>query len=521
MEKNESKEMRVGAKIRWFRDMMKIKRWTGIFCLLVILFPSICFGATYYIDYASGLDSNNGTSNGSPWKHHPYMVGWSGSYSHSAGDIFIFKGGETWPYDCFPLTLRAGGSAGSPDQYTVDHTWYSGASWSRPIFNGGQRVGGGTATQGANGRLITDGGTNISNLVFDNLEMQDVGNPSDGSGSAFYLSGSSVEVKNCKINPYCLEGISYGGYSWNTSRVYFHDNIVQNTGRWTVYGAAGYVVDDVKIYNNVWQFPQTTFGGFHLDGVMLGDPIGNSTNATVTNVRFYNNHFWGSVVSAGVTALYYENSWVANALIYNNLFELENTSTPGGGAMSAFIRTGPHHVGYLRIYNNTFSADSFPGYDRIADNAIMIGTNSSSATIEIKNNIISGPGVDINTGTGYSSLVIDYNLHNPSAANGYGYLAIIGTTSYSNLTNFRNAGYETHGIVGDPKFYAIADGTAGSGDWHLQPNSPAIDAGTSLISYFTTDLDGVPRPQGSAWDMGAYEWSINAPQAPQNLRIVQ
>jgi hypothetical protein len=33
----------------------------------------------------------------------------------------------------------------------------------------------------------------------------------------------------------------------------------------------------------------------------------------------------------------------------------------------------------------------------------------------------------------------------------------------------------------------------------------AKDAGVSLSSYFTTDKDGVTRPQGSAWNIGAYE----------------
>jgi parallel beta-helix repeat protein len=42
------------------------------------------------------------------------------------------------------------------------------------------------------------------------------------------------------------------------------------------------------------------------------------------------------------------------------------------------------------------------------------------------------------------------------------------------------------------------------GDFHLQPNSPAIDAGQSLASV-SDDFDSNSRPQGARYDIGAYE----------------
>jgi hypothetical protein len=45
----------------------------------------------------------------------------------------------------------------------------------------------------------------------------------------------------------------------------------------------------------------------------------------------------------------------------------------------------------------------------------------------------------------------------------------------------------------------------GTGDYHLQSSSPAINTGTSTDSP-ATDLDGYPRPYNGAWDIGAYEW---------------
>jgi hypothetical protein len=52
----------------------------------------------------------------------------------------------------------------------------------------------------------------------------------------------------------------------------------------------------------------------------------------------------------------------------------------------------------------------------------------------------------------------------------------------------------------DPKF---VNPTAGN--FHLQSNSPAINAGVTITNV-TDDFDGISRPQGGAYDIGAYEY---------------
>jgi hypothetical protein len=53
----------------------------------------------------------------------------------------------------------------------------------------------------------------------------------------------------------------------------------------------------------------------------------------------------------------------------------------------------------------------------------------------------------------------------------------------------------TNGILEDPLL---------TPDYRLYEGSPAVDAGVT-IPWLTTDLEGIPRPQGDSYDLGAFE----------------
>lgn len=96
-----------------------------------------------------------------------------------------------------------------------------------------------------------------------------------------------------------------------------------------------------------------------------------------------------------------------------------------------------------------------------------------------------------------------------------------GGTCYTSLASFRGAqpAKEPHGISLNPSF---ANTAAASPDLHVQAGSPMVDAGVSLSSVFTIDIDRQARPQGAAWDIGGDEYggAEAIPSAPTLLEAV-
>jgi hypothetical protein len=75
-------------------------------------------------------------------------------------------------------------------------------------------------------------------------------------------------------------------------------------------------------------------------------------------------------------------------------------------------------------------------------------------------------------------------------------------TNNDNILDEGTATMMDHNLVGgvNPLFVNVA-----ANDFHLQAGSPAINAGT-MVALVPVDLDGIPRPQGNGYDIGALEY---------------
>jgi hypothetical protein len=78
-----------------------------------------------YIDYASGNDSNAGTSKSAPWKHHPWDAAATGVAASTRGaHTYVFKRGTIYRGSLKPGNDQ--GQANNPIRLTSDPSWGSG-----------------------------------------------------------------------------------------------------------------------------------------------------------------------------------------------------------------------------------------------------------------------------------------------------------------------------------------------------------------------------------------------------------
>ncbi len=226
----------------------------------------------------------------------------------------------------------------------------------------------------------------------------------------------------------------------------------------------------------------------HADGFQTFSDVGNHKPAA-KNVVIEGNHVFMGNTSTGVL----EEAWSGSATICG--FMIEGKS--GDLADNLIIRNniiaswaglrigGQGYASSLKIYNNVFrsslkfSTSYWPS---------GIGLNppvSSVSSFEIYNNMtidFSDAHIRISNATGGK---YDHNLMWNSDG------------STPRLDGYTLQSHDKRGV--DPKF------VSNFGNLHLQSNSPAIDAGMT-IAQVTNDYDGNVRPQGSAYDIGAFEY---------------
>jgi len=210
--------------------------------------------------------------------------------------------------------------------------------------------------------------------------------------------------------------------------------------------------------------------------------------------------------------------------VYNNLiYHVGLGPDPSDGEASyACIRfaeyvnnSPPNPSGTAEVYNNT-----------VADCGSHVGTFNLSGSFALATGLV---GVNIRNNLSYqlsgeyftnSGSIISSGLSYASSSNNlwFGGSQSAPTWSASNV----NA---------DPLFV-----NASTNNFHLQSGSPAVDAGITVSSSNSykgyqvwngrpMDRDGVPRPQGSGYDIGAYEFfaggsTVQKPNPPTNLTVI-
>ncbi|WP_372523898.1 choice-of-anchor Q domain-containing protein, partial [Sulfuricaulis sp.] len=166
--------------------------------------------------------------------------------------------------------------------------------------------------------------------------------------------------------------------------------------------------------------------------------------------------------------------------IYNNIID------DVGGDFSAIAIWS----GSWKIYNNTMNNIHTPNSDMI------FVTNAAYASFGAPSSWLPAPRVDIKDNIFYSDGSSSYFSASTSTP------APAITMDHNLYYNFGAApSQDTAPITGNPLFV-----NAAAGNFHLQSGSPATNTGTTSVSTVVTmDHDGVNRPQGGGYDVGAYE----------------
>jgi hypothetical protein len=462
----------------------------------------VAWAGTYYIDYNAANDSANGMAKTTAWKRHPYMNGFSGSYTHAAGDQFVFKGGVTWPSTCFQMTIVAGGSPGSPDLYTVDQTWYTGGAWARPIFDGEY------SALGTGNNIVSM--NRLSNITFNNLEVKRLKCFANWSVGMFSLYAcNNIQWTYCYLHGWSLDaGVATddahgaiihtvsGGLSM-TGMVVDHCEI-ENTA-WTGVRQNGVAVRQVntirysklhdvssavlfcgdfydnEVYNVNYPLGNQTFDvTYHTNVLYLDVWNGNAAITTPSNV--YNNYFHD--LAAGTPAIYPSTATDATFYVYNNVV-YGATGTSMAVAIEPYGGAGDVITVY--VFNNTFV---FPSGTGNLVHCVDRGGNPRAKSVIAKNNHIIGTNVGVLGGVYAGSTLGNNLIQTVGVASAQGYSQ---TSRYSPT---------------------LASGST-------------VDAGVAAPFILPTDILGTSRPQGAAWDIGAYEWTAgsSAPLAPSGIRL--
>ena len=156
----------------------------------------------------------------------------------------------------------------------------------------------------------------------------------------------------------------------------------------------------------------------------------------------------------------------------------------------------------------------------MADNFNFVGASTQNITVKhcSSSGGAGGAGVDSVDiraqelgGTITMNLVLENNISMDAPATDYGYTALGGPVLNLTLDNCMASDASITAEFGGGTDCLESQVTAdvytdvAGGDLSLPSTSPAVNAGKTLVDV-TDDILGVARPQGAAYDMGAYEY---------------
>jgi hypothetical protein len=285
-----------------------------------------------------------------------------------------------------------------------------------------------------------------------------------------------------------IEGFEFRHCSRSVKFYNLHDSVIRRNWMHDMYdtpiqGNGTRILIDRNIINDVGKVKKA-------HGIYA-----NGTAFTITNNLIYDVTYYGIQQNGSASSLYDSTKHAGpefaesqNWVVANNVLAYNGSQDEGAG----MVIWGPRCSG-TRVENNIFYENA------------PASSNSIAQAIHF---LVTGP---------LSGVAIRNNLAYATGTGGLGFIApgsMVEGTNYTQSGNIVN--------TDDPRFVNAPATLPDSPNFALTERSPAIDKGVSLAAV-TTAFDGTPRPQGRAYDIGAYEYNAGrdtqSPTAPSALAV--
>jgi len=291
-------------------------------------------------------------------------------------------------------------------------------------------------------------------------------------------------VQNNHVHNSALTGI----FTAFSDHVLIQNNETDHNGEHGIYQSNSSVYPTIR--GN--QSHHNASAGIHMNGDISEQP----GNGLVQFATVENNVIWenGLKGGSGINCDGVDSSLFRDNLLYNN----------HASGISLYAIDGAHGSSNNQVLNNTIvmapNARFVINIPHDAGKAAPVGN-------VVKNNILYTPdsfhGSLLVASKAVSGFQSDYNVVvNHVSDDG-------GNTSIS-LARWQALGFDLHSHVATPTQLFV---DPANNNYALKAGSPAIDAGVALPQV-PSDILGVARPQGLAFDIGAYEFP-----APTTLRM--